>query len=155
MEKKFEFLIEQGTDQTRHSGRSLYNHLTGVYSKLYGWGCHPIVCDGGLYHSIYGTEYFKPKTLTLEDRPIVRDLIGYEAEHLVYLFCTTLNRYPSFEAMEDPYRQMLMQIEYANLMEQHNARGDSDWDDRSFHPYVKPNMIPEAPRLDFYNGRNL
>ena len=57
--------------------------------------------------------------------------------------------------MDDPYRQMLMQIEYANLMEQHNARGDSDWDDRSFHPYVKPNMIPEAPRLDFYNGRNL
>lgn len=152
---KLQFLIDQGADKTRHSGRSLYNHLTGVYSKLKAWGCHPIVCDTGLYHSVYGTEYFKPKTLTLEDRPVVRELIGHEAEHLVYLFCTTLNRFPSFEAMDDPYRKMLMTVEYANLMEQHNTRGNYDWDDRSFHRYVEQHMIPESPRLDFYNGREL
>ena len=152
---KLQFLIDQGADKTRHSGRPLYNHLTGVYSKLKAWGCHPIVCDTGLYHSVYGTEYFKPKTLTLEDRPVVRELIGHEAEHLVYLFCTTLNRFPSFEAMDDPYRKMLMTVEYANLMEQHNTRGNYDWDDRSFHRYVEQNMIPESPRLDFYNGREL
>ena len=151
---KFKFLLEQGAGKTKHSGRTLYNHLTGVYSLLYGWGCHPIICDAGLYHSIYGTEYFKPKTLTLEQRPIVREIIGHEAEQLAYLFCTVLNRFPSFQAMAGPNRRMLMQIEYANQMEQHN-QGDGSWDDPSYHEYLNENMIPEKERLDFYDGRSI
>lgn len=43
----------------------------------------------GLFHSIYGTWHFHHKAFPLEDRHIVRAVIGYEAEFLVYIFCVT------------------------------------------------------------------
>lgn len=43
----------------------------------------------GLFHSIYGTWHFHHKTFPIEDRHIIRGLIGYEAELLAYIFCVT------------------------------------------------------------------
>lgn len=43
----------------------------------------------GLFHSIYGTWHFHHKTFPIEDRHIIRGLIGYEAEFLAYIFCVT------------------------------------------------------------------
>ena len=37
-----------------------YDHCYGVYSFLKERALPEYVCLAGLYHSIYGTEYFKP-----------------------------------------------------------------------------------------------
>jgi hypothetical protein len=46
------------------------------------------VCDAGLFHSVYGTEYYEPAAIPLSMRAEVRQLIGEEAELLAWLFCT-------------------------------------------------------------------
>ena len=63
------------------------SHLVGVHRILRRWGCRDDVCDAGLFHSVYGTEYFEPDEGTVERRH-VRDVIGERAERLAWLWCT-------------------------------------------------------------------
>ena len=62
----------------------LIKHLVGVHDILVANGAPRYVCDAGLFHSIYGTIYFN--TQSTNNREEVRQLIGTEAEELVYLF---------------------------------------------------------------------
>jgi len=75
-----------GTDQVSHSGGTLIEHLVGVHDILVANGAPKYVCDAGLFHSIYGTISFKHKTT--EDRDMIREMIGSDAENLVYIFST-------------------------------------------------------------------
>ena len=43
------------------------------------------VCFAGLFHSIYGTKYFRHETTS--DRNSIRKLIGERAERLAWKFC--------------------------------------------------------------------
>ena len=72
------------------------------------------VQDAGLFHSIYGTTYFN--TQSTNNREEVRQLIGTEAEELVYLFCSLEHpRIDKIKEMEDtPKRYALRMIERAN-----------------------------------------
>jgi len=54
---------------------------------LVEWGARPALCDAGLFHSIYSTEHYEEKALPLTRRSEVQELIGEEAESLVWLFC--------------------------------------------------------------------
>lgn len=81
-----EFLIQLGTYNVHHSGRSLYEHLCGVFAILCTWQQPEYLCKAGMFHSIYSTENFKYAVLSLEERPRVQELIGEQAERLVYLF---------------------------------------------------------------------
>ena len=83
---KIEFLKKIGSDTERHINQTLLEHLIGVYDLLKKWGAPKYIQDAGLFHSVYGTTYFKPKII--KDRDVVRELIGEEAEELVYLFCS-------------------------------------------------------------------
>jgi hypothetical protein len=94
------------------------------------------VCMAGLFHSIYGTAHFHHKSWSLEDRHVIRDLIGYEAEFLVYIFCVTdrpnafytqIGKTPIIvhdKFLDRPTKltqqelQNLLDIEFANLTEQ-------------------------------------
>lgn len=62
------------------------SHLVGTRRLLVEWGERPALCDAGLFHSAYGTEYFQP------DAPASRDevaaLIGDEAEEIAWAWCT-------------------------------------------------------------------
>lgn len=62
------------------------SHLVGTRRLLARWGERPAVCDAGLFHSAYGTEYFD------HDRPVDRDevraTIGVEAEEIAWTWCT-------------------------------------------------------------------
>ena len=82
-----EALRQFGTDEVDHFGRPLTEHLLGTSRWLADWGNSAAVSMAGAFHSIYGTEEFKAKTLPLERRMDVRTLIGAQAEELVYLFC--------------------------------------------------------------------
>ena len=82
---KIDFLKQLGSDKFKHRNQSLLEHLIGVRDILKKWEAPEYVQDGGLFHSVYGTTYFKPQ-MTI-DRDAVRYLIGEKAEELAYWFC--------------------------------------------------------------------
>ena len=79
---KVRYLLELGTDQISHSGSTLIKHLVGVHDIFVANRAPQYFCDAGLFHSIYGTPAFTHQST--DDRSTVRDLIGPEAERLVY-----------------------------------------------------------------------
>jgi hypothetical protein len=88
IDEYIDFLKSIGCGEAEHDpGRTLLEHLIGTY-KLLDERFAPIhVCNAGLFHSVYGTPYFEPKTISLNNRDIIRDIIGEEAENLVFMFC--------------------------------------------------------------------
>lgn len=101
-----DFFISIGADQIEHTEKGYLAHAIGVHNDLRSWGCDEEVCRAGLFHSIYGTEFFQRFTLPLERRDEVSRLIGERAERLAYLNCA-MDR-PSFDSAaqqtEPPYR---------------------------------------------------
>lgn len=61
------------------------SHLIGTRRLLAAWGSSPALCDAGLFHSVYGTEFFVPDQKP--DRAAVVDIIGDEAERIAWLWC--------------------------------------------------------------------
>ncbi len=91
-----DFFLSVGADEIAHTDKGYLAHAIGVHNDLKAWGCDEDICRAGMYHSIYGTEYFQRFTLPLERRGEVRALIGERAEWLAYLNCA-MDR-PSFDA---------------------------------------------------------
>ena len=84
-ESKIEFLRNLGCDEIDHANQTLLEHLIGVYKLLKSWNVPEYIQDAGLFHSVYGTSYFKP--VMLIDREVVKNIIGIHAEALVFIFC--------------------------------------------------------------------
>lgn len=78
------------TNNIHHHERTLFEHLFGTYTLLQSLGKPKRVCLAGLYHSVYETEYFQFDTPFT--RPMVKELIGEDAEAIVYEFCNTTPR---------------------------------------------------------------
>jgi len=121
MNEYVEYLKGLGTDKLSHSGRSLLDHLIGVSNLLKENGRDEVDQAAGLFHSIYGTEYYKHSEKLEITRPEIINLIGPDAEFLVWLFCKTERR--TIRILEDdwfdePERTSLRWIEYCNLIEQ-------------------------------------
>ena len=114
-DRQREFLIKLDANKTRHSGRTLFQHLKGVHDLLRDWDNPTDVCLAGLFHSIYGTSTFKHQSLN--DRGALVDMIGVPAELLVYHFSTKSR--PMFADVDaGEIRRKLIEIEVANLIEQ-------------------------------------
>lgn len=137
-----EFLVNTlGADRIPHGDRSLYVHLSGTYTLLRDWGNPPDVCFAGLFHSIYGTARFRTRTLPINKRRKLRNIIGTGAETLAYLFCVTdrpaglISQWGKTDiVVVDRYlldlvvlnRQellWLLEIEAANLIDQNEGHG--------------------------------
>ncbi|UDY37055.1 DUF6817 domain-containing protein [Dermatobacter hominis] len=73
-------------DLTHDSHVPFISHLLGTRRVLAEWGERPAMCDAGLFHSAYGTEYFPVDTPATRDE--VRDVIGADAEEVAWLWCT-------------------------------------------------------------------
>jgi hypothetical protein len=87
LENRLRFLQKANTDGMPHSDRGLLDHLLGTRQLLVEWEARPALCDAGLFHSVYGTEYYELKAIPLTMRNEVQQLIGDEAESLAWLFC--------------------------------------------------------------------
>ena len=129
------YLLSQGAASIPHSGYTLWDHLAGVHSILQVCGAKDYVCRAGLFHSVYGTNVFKTVTIRASRRGEVQNLIGIDAESLVWAFCN-LPRPQIFEkslqggavfdwlgpfAPKDEQLQFhedLLRLECANLLEQ-------------------------------------
>lgn len=122
------FLEERGAGKVRHGNRSLLDHLTGTHDLLKKWKDPPYIQIAGLFHSVYGTAWFKPTLIPFSDRDEIKHLIGEEAELLAYLFCATDRKFfnrevkllNSSDSIQLSVKQMydLMEIEAANLVDQ-------------------------------------
>lgn len=82
-------LVRLGAAEIPHSGATLLDHLVGTYDLLLDWGAPDATCVAGLFHSVYGTPRFK-QVLT-DDRELIKDAIGPEAESLVWKFSKVSN----------------------------------------------------------------
>lgn len=82
------WLDARGAGQLPHTGRTLAIHLHNVWEMLRRWGQPERVCLAGLAHSVYSTDAFPEAVVGFETRPELRDLLGEEAEELVFLYCT-------------------------------------------------------------------
>ena len=80
------WLRQCGTETVQHPGGTLYAHLCRVHDRLADLGCGVDTQLAGLAHAAYGTDGFKVVLLDLADRVILQDLIGDDAEALVYLY---------------------------------------------------------------------
>lgn len=81
-----EWLRERGTESVAHPGGTLYAHLCRVEERLAGIGHDLVVQSAGLTHAAYGTDGFDLALVFWQDRITVSDLVGPEAEELVYLY---------------------------------------------------------------------
>jgi Domain of unknown function (DUF6817) len=99
MENRFkrltDFLLQLGTDQVSHTDKTYLAHVIGVYNDVKAAEGDEELAAAGMFHSIYGTEAFQRFALPLDQRPVVRTLIGERAERLAYLNCA-MDR-PSFD----------------------------------------------------------
>ena len=83
---RLDLLRRLGFDTLEHDSHVPFlSHLLGTRRLLVEWGERPALCDAGLFHSAYGTEYF-PHT-TAVDRAEVQTVIGTEAEQVVWWWC--------------------------------------------------------------------
>lgn len=73
-------------DRSGHSGRTLLDHLVGTHDLLEAWGNPSDTCVAGLFHSIYGTQYYTVQSADPADRSRIASVIGGPAEELAYLF---------------------------------------------------------------------
>lgn len=136
------FLTEHlRVQDVRHTGRSFFSHLKGTHDLLRDWGNPEFICTAGLFHSIYGTRHFRHRAFPIEKRSVIADLIGKQAEFLVYVFCVTdrpkaflenIGRAEvsirdhhanGFIQLSQSDLNSLLEIEAANLIEQGGSTG--------------------------------
>jgi hypothetical protein len=116
--KKIAFLEEIEANNKSHSGATLMDHLIGVHDILMGWDAPQYLQDAGLFHSVYGTVVFQYEST--QDRDAVRELIGEQAEELVWEF--SLLEMPRLENIslmtESQLKEDLLILTKANSLEQ-------------------------------------
>ncbi len=111
------------TYNIRHSDKTLFDHLIGTAYYLEKMNQPQHVIDAGLFHSIYGTEYFNGKVQGVT-RDLITLFIGTEAENLVNIYCNTEDRINKWMTQPRKYGELL-HIELANLIDQnHDGRYD-------------------------------
>jgi hypothetical protein len=81
-----EWLRTCGTESVQHPGGTLYAHLCRVQERLAGIGHDQVVQAAGLTHAAYSTDGFDLALVFWQERETLRDLIGPDAEDLVYLY---------------------------------------------------------------------
>lgn len=80
------FLRANGAERVEHSGESLLDHLLATRDVLAGWGGRRELCDAGLFHSVYGTQFLGDELLGTDRRDEVRAMIGDDAEAVAWLW---------------------------------------------------------------------
>lgn len=163
LDRLLDFLNATDAQDACHSGRTLCDHLLGTHDLLRAWGNSEHVCLAGLFHSIYGTQEYALKSVPLESRDTIRQLIGSEAEDLAFTFCTVdrgglfqridgafvrLKRFESeadVDVSYDSFRH-LIEIEVANIVEQmlhtsHAARDTVEYYSKGFE-HMRDHISP-------------
>ncbi|HTL84063.1 MAG TPA: hypothetical protein VL856_02705 [Acidimicrobiia bacterium] len=83
---RLDLLKSLGFAELQHDSHVPFlSHLVGTRRLLGSWGERPALCDAGLFHSVYGTEYFEPDRIATREDVVA--IIGAEAERIAWLWC--------------------------------------------------------------------
>lgn len=95
-----DLLVARGAGEIAHPGGTLLVHLRRVHTLLGQWGARPALRLAGLCHAFYGTDGFPVALGPVSRRQDLADVIGAEAEALVYLYgsCDRGHSYPRLAA---------------------------------------------------------
>lgn len=96
-----EFLLDRGASRLPHPGGTLHEHLVRVAELLAEWDAGQDLQAAGLCHACYGTAGFDHALLGLDERPVLRALVGARAESLVYLY-GSCDRAVVYPALKEP-----------------------------------------------------
>jgi len=99
-------LTRRRADLVPHGSGSLQQHLLGVHSLLENWGQPERVKLAGLLHSVYSTEAFRVALVDRSERARVREIVGEDAERLVFAFCACPREALLAAARGDPGRSV-------------------------------------------------
>ncbi|MGN9761745.1 DUF6817 domain-containing protein [Streptomyces sp. SD31] len=90
------WLEDLGAANIPHPGGTLLAHLNRVHARLATWNARPALRLAGLCHAFYGTDGFPKALLTLDRRSELVEVIGAEAESIVYFYgaCDRESTYP-------------------------------------------------------------
>lgn len=104
MNKNFRKLEELGAGDFVHLNGSLLEHLEGTSRLLASWNAPSVLQEAGLYHAAYGTAGFESNFVSLTQRQKISDIIGIEAEVIVYQYCACDRDYfwPNFLEENNP-----------------------------------------------------
>ena len=83
----FDALAELGAGDFEHISGTLEHHLHETAKLLKAWGSDAVLQRAGLFHAAYGTAGFTASMVGLKRRSEIADLIGKDAEKIVYLYC--------------------------------------------------------------------
>lgn len=100
-----ELLLAKGADRVEHPGGTLLAHLRRVHEMLGEWGARPELRLAGLCHAFYGTDGFGTALGDHTRREELTQVIGVEAERLVYLYasCDRARSYPHLASPDGPF----------------------------------------------------
>lgn len=82
-----QLLVAWGAAKVPHPGGALLAHLERTAAQLAAWGGEQAWVAAGLCHAAYGTEGFPQALVGLADRQSLAEVIGQEAEAIVYAYC--------------------------------------------------------------------
>jgi hypothetical protein len=82
------FLRSRGASEVAHLSGTLLEHCEGTRRLLREWANPQPICDTGLCHAVYGTFGFPHSLLHLSERGQLAELIGPQAEGLVYFYAS-------------------------------------------------------------------
>jgi hypothetical protein len=117
-----ELLVAAGAACTPQPESAILPDLVQTYEILRGWQCSDAVCLAGLFHGVYGTTASPEPLLPLRQRQRVREVIGEQAEELVYACCAAsdesllqalLHGDPGL--VEDRFRQAPLRLDAESL----------------------------------------
>lgn len=134
-EKQAIEFIKQRTQFLSHSGTSFFDHLYNTFLLLKSYNLSEDTCLAGLFHSIYGTEFYNAD-LKVDEKEVI-NLIGERANFLVKCFSEEnrlekiMSNYFNLQIQDD---LDLTYILYANEIEQAYRSNINDF---SFFSNVK------------------
>lgn len=115
-----------GADDITHPGGTLRAHLERTAALLRKFGACEVLQTAGLLHAAYGTDGFERSLLRLEDRTLLRALVGEEVERTVHLYAACDRKYlyanlnlglPKYRDRFDGTRRTLTEKETRDFVE--------------------------------------
>jgi len=162
LERRIAFLRAANIEGMKHSDRGLLDHLLGTFRLLEKWAARPALCDAGLFHSVYGTDAYQDATIPFSMLNPVTELIGPEAENIVWHFCVmrretlkeNVDRPLDDRRVQNRFTQEWLPLEselfsdlanlvIANALEVVFLVPPRKW--RSARPYVRADLLPLGP----------
>ena len=82
------FLSSYDTGEIAHFNGDFFSHLRRTADLLSKWGNTEYVCLAGLCHAVYGTQGFQQGILQPDERHLLQEVIGLDAEGVAYFYCS-------------------------------------------------------------------